>query len=126
MKKLSLFFVPGLMLLAIPVVTFADVATPGNLGQLANLFVSMIRDLILPLLASMTILAFLWGAGQFIGKAGDKASHEKGKSMLTWGVIGLFLFVTIYGILSFLYNDFGFTSNSGNAHPNGFLLTLPQ
>lgn len=71
-------------------------------------FVRLILDFIailIPILVSLALLAFFWGAGVFILKAGDPREIEKRKKVLVWGVIGLFVMASIWGILQFLYSD---------------------
>lgn len=75
-----------------------------TLRDLIALFIGIISPLI-TLLIGLSLLVFFWGLVRFIYKAGDEKSHEEGKKLMTWGLIALFIMVSIYGILRFFYND---------------------
>ena len=51
------------------------------------------------LAVALALLFFFWGLAQFILKSGDAASHEEGKNKMVWGVIALFVMVSIWGIV---------------------------
>jgi len=96
----------------------AAVTTLNNqstLMSVVSFFIGII-GLILPVLISLAILAFLFGLVKFILASGDEKSHAQGRSFMIWSVIALFVLVSFMGIISFFYNDFGFTSNP---HPFG-------
>lgn len=94
---------------ALPFVAFA---APQNFQELINLFLDLINTTI-PVIFALSILVFFRGLAMFIWSAGDSASHEKGKGIMIWGLVGLFVMVSLGGILKFAYGDFGFS------HPFG-------
>ncbi len=63
-----------------------------------------------PVLFGLAILVFFKGLVAFIAKSGDAKSHEDGKSLMIWGIIALFVMVSVFGIIRFFYDDFGFGS----------------
>ncbi len=76
--------------------------------------VQMFIDLglkIIPLLGVIAFLVFIIGVGRFIRNTGE--SKEADKGMLIWGVIGLFILFTIWGIIAFLRSEFGFGNDVG-------------
>jgi hypothetical protein len=50
---------------------------------------------------------------KFIAAAGDAKSHANGRQLMVWGSIALFVLVSIWGILSFLSQQFDFGNNAG-------------
>lgn len=85
--------------------------------------VDLLVDLINPLLAllvALAILVFFKGLVSFIAKSGDSKSHAEGRSLMVWGLVGLFVMVSVFGILRFFFSDFGFT----NPHNSDSLLPL--
>lgn len=79
-------------------------------------FVDQIVDLIytaIPIIASIALLIFFWGLARFILNAGDAKGKIEGKMFMTWGLVGLFVMVSFWGIIRFAYNDFGFTRPFG-------------
>ncbi len=59
------------------------------------------------LAVALALLFFFWGLAQFILKSGDAASHEEGKNKMVWGVIALFVMVSIWGIVGFIQSELG-------------------
>ena len=80
---------------------------PTNFTELINVFLDLIAKVI-PVVASFALLAFFWGLTKFIAKAGDEKAVAEGKSLMVWGTIAIFVMVSVWGILSFFYNDIGF------------------
>jgi len=88
-------FVPGLVF-AQDVFSLAD----DLLGFAATIY---------PLVTLAAVLAFFWGLAKFIWNSGDEKKRDEGKGVMTWGVIALFILVTIWGIIGFLQRSFGST-----------------
>lgn len=81
--------------------------TPKNLTEVIGLFTD-IGLAIVPLLAAIAFLVFVWGVAKFIRAAGNEKALADSKNLLIWGVIGLFVLVSIWGIIAFLQSEFGF------------------
>lgn len=84
-------------------------STPRNFSELVGVFLNIIQDLI-PVVASLALLVFLWGLAKFIFRiGGDEKAIVEGKSLMKWGLIALFIMVSVWGIIKFAYDDIGFT-----------------
>lgn len=74
-------------------------------------FIGIFTDLIalaLPIVSGLALLAFLWGLSKFIFNVqGDAKAVAEGKNLMIWGVIALFIMVSVWGLVSFLSNEFG-------------------
>ena len=82
---------------------------PQNFGELINVFLDLI-ELIIPVIAALALLVFFYGLAKFIAKVGgDKKAISEGRNLMIWGLIALFVMVSVWGILRFAYNDIGFT-----------------
>lgn len=68
---------------------------------------------VIPLLGAIAFLMFVWGVAQFIRAAGNEKELKDSKNLLIWGVIGMFVLITIWGIISFLRSEAGFGSEIG-------------
>lgn len=85
------------------------VSGPQNFGELVQIFLDLIM-LAIPLVASLALLVFLWGLVKFIYRVGgDEKAVTEGKNLMIWGVIALFVMVSIWGIIRLLSGEFGFT-----------------
>jgi len=83
---------------------------PTNFPELVNVFFQLIKQVI-PVLIAVAFLVFFFGIVKFIGKAGDETAIKEGRQQMVWGVIALFILVSIWGILRFAYGEFGFASD---------------
>lgn len=89
----------------------AQVAEPQNLTEIIGLFTSIGLSII-PFLGAVAFLVFVWGVARFIRSAGNEKEIKDSKNLLIWGVIGMFVLITIWGIISFLQTEFGFDYGS--------------
>ena len=85
----------------------AAVTTPTDLSAIIGLFIDIGLKLI-PFLGAVAFLVFVWGVARFIKSAGSEQELKDSKKLLIWGVVGMFVLVTIWGIISFLGGEFGF------------------
>lgn len=84
--------------LLVPTVSFA--ALDGLKGLLRDF--DSIFDQIWTLVITLAFVYFFWGVGQFILNAGEQKARDEGKQKMLWGVIALFVIMSIYGILGFI------------------------
>ena len=64
-----------------------------------------VRDIInvaIPIAVALAVLFFFWGLARYILASGDSAAREDGKHKMLWGVVALFVIVSIWGIVGFL------------------------
>ncbi|MFZ2522464.1 MAG: hypothetical protein WAX44_00845 [Minisyncoccia bacterium] len=67
-------------------------------------------DILVPILGSVALLFFIWGVAQFVLNSGDSKSREEGKQRMLWGIIGMFIILSLFGIVAFLGNVFSIES----------------
>jgi hypothetical protein len=85
----------------------AAAATNSNLTEIIYLFVDIVKSVI-PFLGALAFLVFVWGIAKFIKSAGNEKESKDSKNMIVWGIVGLFVMIMIWGIISFLRNEAGF------------------
>lgn len=99
MKKFKFgTLIAGLSMLAVPLVTHAQL---GNIGDI----VGEIGDIVgqaTPILVGIAVLVFFWGLVKFIFNAGDPEERGKGKSIMIWGVVAIFVISALWGLVEFL------------------------
>ena len=93
-------------------VVFAQ--TP-NFGWLVDLFddISDVIDKLIPILIALAFLVFVWGLIVFIMQSGDERAVAEGRRKMVWGVLALFVIVSIWGIISLLQGWIGADSDIG-------------
>jgi uncharacterized membrane protein len=96
-----LTLVPAVLLLLQPVLAEAQSGSIQDISDVIAAVDSLVTSLI-PIAASLALLAFIWGLAQYIFKAGDKEAKEEGQRIMAAGVISLFLIAAISGIIDLL------------------------
>lgn len=100
-KSVHLRIVAGLgIALAIP-----GAAQARTLADIIQRFIDLIEYTI-PLLMGMALLVFMWGGAKFMYGAGDEKTRNAGKALLLWGVVGLFVMVSVWGIVIIVSTTF--------------------
>jgi hypothetical protein len=90
----------------------AAVATPADLTGIINLFTDVGLEII-PLLGAVAFFVFVYGVARYIKSTGSEKEVKDSKNLLIWGVVGMFVMVTVWGIVSFIKNELGFGSGVG-------------
>ena len=87
-----------------PLVSFA--ATPNDFPSLIQFIIDDLISPLVLLVASVAFLAFLWGIARYIFSAGDENKKEYGRYIMVYGVIALFVMVSVWGLVQILKNTF--------------------
>lgn len=95
---LSSFF----LFLVLPV--SAGLAAAPDLSYVKNIGTesSGVVGLLIPMALGAALLFFLWGMSLFILHADDESERAKGRKVMMWGIIGLFVIVSIWGIIGWI------------------------
>ena len=78
--------------------------SPEDLIDNINEFI--VNPLILLLMATATVY-FLWGLSMFLANAEDTTERSEGKRKIVYGLIGLFIMVSVFGIINLVLGTFG-------------------
>lgn len=81
------------------------IASAQELGNLSRLLDAVARliDTALPIVVALGLLAFFYGLVKFI----FSAKKEEGTKIMIWGVVALFVMVSVWGLVRFIGNAFG-------------------
>ena len=63
-----------------------------------------------PIMVGVALLTFFWGMVRSISTYGDKAGVEKGRNIMLWGVLALFVMVSVWGLVHFIQGALGLTN----------------
>lgn len=66
---------------------------------------------------ALAFVYFFWGMGQFILHSGDQKVRDEGKQKMIWGIIALFLIVSIGGVIQFVGTLVGIDPNTSQFLP---------
>lgn len=105
MKK----FLGGIAFFALPFLALAQGNTSPTLGNLQTLMQSIgtLINMALPIVVALALLFFFWGLAKYILAAGDDEKKKEGRNIMIWGVVALFVMVSVWGLVSFIGNALG-------------------
>ncbi len=101
MKKIAL----TLGVLALPLVTFAQ-----NDTQVVNLLLNLRKwlNIIIPILIIVAVVYFIWGVIQYVVMSkGDEEAQAAARNKIVYGLIGIFVILSVYGLVFFLGRTLG-------------------
>jgi hypothetical protein len=96
--------------------------------QLLYNFQSYIVDPAMLLVFTTGFLVFIWGLVQFLWHIRDGSNHEDGVQHMLWGIIGMFIMVSVWGIIALIMNTIGVeapkssTPAGSSPPPGGFVI----
>ena len=68
----------------------------------------LVTDVLIPLAFALCLFYFFWGVMKYIKSgAGSEKAAEEGKRIMIWGIVGLFVAVSIWGIVKFIQSELG-------------------
>jgi hypothetical protein len=77
-------------------------------AQFANTIVGLIDWVLVPLIFALAFFAFLWGIlNYFIIGATDETKREEGKQFLIYGLLGLVVLFSVWGLVNVVLFTFG-------------------
>ncbi len=101
----SIYKIIGLLLILI---TFAPIPV---FAQRVNDFESLVGKIygmlssIVPLIVALTLIVFLWGIFQLV-RSNSEDTRADAIKVITFGVVALFVMVSVWGLVAILNNTF--------------------
>jgi hypothetical protein len=81
--------------------------TFGNLQDVGIEIRRIIEFILIPIIIALALLAFLWGVFTFIRNADDEGKRAEGRQFMLWGIIGLAVMMSVWGLVQILTNTIG-------------------
>ena len=105
-----------------PAVAFAQFGSGGTGvgGQDALGIIDVAKtiiDRLIVVFIAAGIAVFIFGIVRYV-MAGDEEGKAKGRSLMIWGIIGLFAIVAVWGLVSLLANTTGVGPGTGSYTPD--------
>jgi hypothetical protein len=110
MKKIS--YIPLFLALALlPALAHAQ--------EFTSLLVSLVAwiGILTNIVGALALLVFFWGLVKYIWAAGDEASKASGKKIMIGGVVALFVFFSVFGLVRFIRYSLDINENSSMHTP---------
>ena len=91
----------------LPFVTFAQQQGGSNDGirHLLGMAAGIIQALI-PIVIGLAVLVFIWGVLRYVLNSSD-AGKAEGRTFMLWGIIALFVMVSVWGLVNILRDSLG-------------------
>ncbi len=110
----------------LPLVAFAGeraqgCGAEGSQGTIANI-VACIGTVIIgaiPVAASLALLAFFWGLAIYLFNFGEgkEDKQKQGRNLMVYGILAIFVMVSVFGIARLLQRSFGINENQSMKTP---------
>jgi len=95
----------------------SDITTTGNVNMCSMSGISNFKDLvnkvvicylkyIIRVLVAIAVIIFLFGVFKFIIYSDNLEDKKKGKNFMIWGVIGIFVMVSLWGLVNVFRSTF--------------------
>ena len=118
MKKNLFTFLSSLSIFSlVPAFAFA-VTTPKDFTELVKLITDYV-NLVIPLIIGVAVVAFLWGVLSYIMSAGNEEKRGEALKFISAGLVGLFVMVTVWGLVNILVGSFGLSSQIPTLNSQG-------
>ena len=92
--------------IALPFIAIAQVTVESTLDRVLG-----ILNMAMFLFITIAIVVFFWGLITYLGNIGGEDAAKKGIQLMLWGIIALFVMVSVWGIIRLLQNTFGVGGN---------------
>lgn len=109
MKKILASVLVGIS----PLVALAQSTNPGQgIAGLFNL-AGWVLNKAVPLIISIAVVWFIYNVFMYT-IAGDEEKKKAAKTGMIWGIVGIFVMVSIWGLVAILQSTFGTSGVTGN------------
>lgn len=74
-------------------------------------------DLFIPLVMTIAVAVFLYGIVLYISSGGDAEKEKTARGYIIYGIIGLFVLVAFWGLVTVLTSTFGISESASPITP---------
>ena len=74
---------------------------------------------LIPILMVIATIVFIWGIISYILSAGSDERKKEAKNLIIWGLIGLFVIVAMWGLVTVIGSTFGVSETVIPGAPGG-------
>lgn len=69
-------------------------------------------NILIPFLVGLAIFIIIYGIFSYISSAADEEARKQARDFIIWGVIGVVLMLSVWGLVNILYNTLGIDSTN--------------
>lgn len=101
-----------------------NVAHAAGIGSLVNAINKVVLNPFIILLFACALAVFIWGVARYLLNPENEEIRKQSKSHMMWGIVGMFIMVSVFGIMRIILNTLGEKKikiqNSGEVQINRF------
>jgi hypothetical protein len=109
---------------ALPVVAAAQVTEIRTIWNIFG-FIKNILDTVLPLIIAAAVVYFIYGIATYVMSGSDDAKAAA-KDKIIYGVVGLFVMISVWGLVNILVHTFGLDNRPQIQDINNQLPQIPN
>ncbi|MDP3763840.1 MAG: hypothetical protein Q8Q92_04370 [bacterium] len=81
-----------------------------DISEFLNKINQFILNPLILLAFAVALLVFFWGIFQFISSQTTDTNREEGKKKIFYGLFGMFIMISAYGLIRLILGTFGITN----------------
>lgn len=89
-----------------PFFVSAQSSNPTDFRSFIETILQVLLQPLVVVLNALAVVLFVYGVGKYIMHAGDPQMRAEGQKLMVYGVIGIFVMVSVWGIVEVLQNTF--------------------
>ena len=93
--------VVGITLIGVPFIAFAV----QNISEVFAIFLGVF-DTLVALIVGFSLIVFIWGVAKYILNAANPEARSEGRQFMLWGIVALFVVVSVWGLVQVLQETF--------------------
>lgn len=99
------------MNLLFPNIAYAETAVPTAVLSFVGKISTEILNPIIAIMFSLALAYFIYGVAAYLWNPDNEEARTKGRQGMLWGIVGMLVMVSVFGIMRFLINSIGADSS---------------
>jgi uncharacterized membrane protein YidH (DUF202 family) len=75
--------------------------------RLLRKFNEIILNPVIVLMFAVAVLIFIYGIFEYVRNSDSEEARETGRRHMVWGIVGMFIMLSVFGIMSVIINTVG-------------------
>ena len=91
--------------LLLPETAYAVTTVPPKVLSFIGKISTEILNPIIAILFALALVYFIYGVAAYLWNPDSEEAREKGRKSMLWGIVGMFIMVSVFGIMRFLISS---------------------
>lgn len=101
------------MALALPLISFAQNFNSTDMTTLVTSIRVLITGRLIPLMLLLALIYTMYAVIEFIRENEDSKARDEKKQKIFWGLVGIFVIISIWSLVAIVANTFGLFAGGG-------------